>query len=98
MKPWVILKTFRTFRSAFIIVFSQIGLLIQPAQAGVEYFTSLACDYTDSHKPLGVPSTFVTEAIMIEFQELHELDQPRKVTGNESSDETADEDEEDPLP
>ena len=60
------------------------------------YFTSLACD-NDSHKPIGVPSTFVTEAIMIEFQELHELDQPRKVTGNESEDEPADEAEDDPL-
>ena len=34
---------------------------------------------------------------MVEFQELHELDQPRKVTGNESEDEPADEAEDDPL-
>lgn len=58
-----------------------------PAQVGVEYFTDLACDDTESHKPSGVPKTFVTVETMIAFETLHRLDQPRKVTGNESEDE-----------
>jgi hypothetical protein len=42
-----------------------------PAQAGVEYFTSLACDDTDSHKPTVVSSTFVTEDIMLKLYTHH---------------------------
>ena len=61
-----------------------------PTQFGVEFFTSLACD-SELQKPISVSSTFVTTDTMTEFQELHHLDQPRKVTGNESEDESDDE-------
>ena len=73
-----------------------------PARNGVEFYTSLACDNTDAavgdvHKPIGVTSTFVTIETMTAFEERHRLDQPRKVTGNESEDDSADELEDDEL-
>jgi len=61
-----------------------------PAQVGVERFNTLACDDADSHKPPGVPSTFVTVDTMTDFEKRYHLDQPNKVTGNESEDEELD--------
>ena len=58
-----------------------------PAQAGVEFFSNLACDDADTHKPRGVSKTFVPITVLKDFEKRHYLDQPRKVTGNESESE-----------